>query len=299
MVRRGTTEPVIRAGSRRSRPRAEPGTRRRLVGAAAASAVAVAAVAALALGLGTLVPPAPRPAAVAGAPSQCGDARELLDAGSVLDRGSDAVAGHLIACVDEDHRRLTVHNRTSVVWALSDPSVRGVVSQTGGVTGLLNSYASRSGRGLLLAPGASAAISAGPGRLEPQPDVDGTRLFLALTAVVEAQDLAASSGPVRAPRSVVRTAALTCALALVASSEGWEVTSGAEAAAAGPECSAAWRDAEATALSDGWLLPALGDALARPERRAADAATARAAADWFAVSSAFSWGGVDRPERLP
>ncbi|KQQ04127.1 MULTISPECIES: hypothetical protein [unclassified Rathayibacter] len=296
MVRRGdTAEPAIRSGSRRSRLRPDSGARRRLLGSAAASVITVAV---LALGLGVLAPLAGLPATVADAPRQCGDARELLDAGSVLDSGSVAVAGHLIACVDEGHRRLTIHNRTPIVWALSDPSVRGVVSQTGGVTGLLSSHASRAGLGLILAPGASAAISAGPGRLTPQPDVDGTRLFLALSAVVEAQDLAESDGPPRAPRSVVRTAALTCALALVERSEGWAVTSSAEAAMDDGGCARAWRGAQVTALSDGWLLPSLAEALARPERQEADAATSRAAADWFAASSAFSWGGVDRPERL-
>ncbi|QHC66278.1 hypothetical protein GSU68_06575 [Rathayibacter sp. VKM Ac-2759] len=298
MVRRSTAEPTVRRGPRRGplRPAPEPGLRGRLLGAVTASVVAVAV---LALGLGTLLPLAGTSASVADAPSQCGDARELLGSGSVLDRGPDAVAGHLVACVDDGHRRLTVHNRTPIVWALSDPSVRGVVSQTGGVSGLLSSHASRAGLGLILAPGASAAISAGPGRLTPQPDAEGTRLFLALTAVVEAQDLAASSGPPRAPRSVVRTAALTCALALVHASGGWAVTEAAEAAMRNGGCSRAWREAQVTALSDGWLLPSLAEALARPERREADAAAVRAAVDWFAASSAFSWGGVDRPERLP
>ncbi|WKK71039.1 hypothetical protein Q0F99_15510 [Rathayibacter oskolensis] len=297
MVRRSTAEPTVRRGPRRGplRPAPEPGLRGRLLGAVTASVVAVAV---LALGLGTLLPLAGTSAAVADAPSQCGDARELLGSGSVLDRGPDAVAGHLVACVDDGHRRLTVHNRTPIVWALSDPSVRGVVSQTGGVSGLLSSHASRAGLGLILAPGASAAISAGPGRLTPQPDAEGPACSSRSRRSSRPRTSRPRPGP-RAPRAASCTAALRCALALVHASGAWAVTEAAEAAMRNGGCSRAWREARVTALSDGWLLPSLAEALARPERREADAAAVRAAVDWFAASSAFSWGGVDRPERLP
>ncbi|SMH47364.1 hypothetical protein SAMN06295885_2961 [Rathayibacter oskolensis] len=294
MVRRRSARPAIPREPRR-RPVRPPGTGRRVLGATVASAAGVAVVA---LALGALAPLASVPSAAAGAPGQCEDERQLVTASSVLDRGADTVAGQLIACVDEEHRSLTIHNRTPIVWALSDPGISGVVSQTGGVSGLLSSYASRSGRGLILAPGASASVSAGPGRIEPQPDREGTRLFLALSAVVAAQDAAQSSSPPRAPRSVVRSAALTCALALTEAGYADMVDPAASERAAGAAaCRAEWREAQVTALGDGWLLPGLTEALAAPGRPEEDAALARAADDWFAASGAFSWGGVDRPER--
>lgn len=289
MVRRGTTGTAVR---RRSAPRA----RGDLLGAATASACAVAVVA---LALGAIAPLASAPSRPAEAPDRCDDARGLLTVSSVLDRRADALAGQLIACVDEDRRSLTIHNRTPVVWVIGDPGVGGVVTQVGGVSGLLSSHASRSGRGLVLAPGASASVSAGAGRLAPRPDHEGTRLFLALTAIVEAQDSARSSAPPRAPRSAVRTAALRCALALV--EEGGSLRApdpaGLAEAAEDASCRGAWRKAERVARGDGWRLPPLPETVVDGSRTGADAARARAASEWFWASSAFSWGGVARPER--
>lgn len=182
MVRRSTPGPA--SGSRRAAPRPR--------GLIASTAATAAASAVLALALAAIAPLASLPSSAAGAPTQCADSRELLAAAPGLE-GADP--GHLIACVDEDHRRLTIHNRTPVVWAIGDPSVTGVVDQAGGVSGLLSSHASRSGRGLLLAPGASASVSAGPGRIAPRPDREATRLHLALTAIVEAQDAAEATLP--------------------------------------------------------------------------------------------------------
>lgn len=294
MVRRRTTGPALPRVPRRGRQRPR-GARRRLLGAIAASASALAVVA---LAVGALAPLASLSPSTAGAPGQCDDSRELLAASSVLERDSDAVAGHLIACVDEEHRSLTIHNRTAVVWALSGPGVSGVVSQTGGVSGLLSSYAARSGRGLILAPGASASVSAGPGRISPRPDEEGTRLFLALSAVVGAQDAGQADRPPRAPRSTIRSAALTCALALTrAGYSDMLDPAAAERAGRTAACSADWRAAQVTALRDGWMLAGFADSLAAPGRREADAALTRAAGDWFSASPGFSWGGVDRPQR--
>ncbi|MCJ1689124.1 hypothetical protein [Rathayibacter sp. VKM Ac-2927] len=306
MVRRGTVasalDRVRRGGVRPTRSvaavrrRDSPG---RLLGATAASA---AAIAVLALALAALAPLAGLPSAAGGTTGPCDEPRELLAASSVVDREGEALAGHLLACVDADHRSLTIHNDTPVAWVLSDPGVRGVVGQSdprrdAGVTGLLSAYSARIGRGLVLPPGASAAISAGPGRLAPRPDEEATRLFLALTAIVGAQDQVRATEPARAPRSVVRTAALTCALALVRDGAAPGAASITRAAGE-PACSDAWQRAQAKALDDRWTLPGLAEALALPGRPEADAALARSAADWFAASAGFSWGGVDRPERL-
>ncbi|QHC58250.1 hypothetical protein [Rathayibacter sp. VKM Ac-2760] len=268
-----------------------------------ATAASVAAIAVLALALAALAPLASLSAAAGGGSGPCEDPHELLVAPSVLDREGEALAGHLLACIDADHRSLMIHNGTPVVWVLSGPGVRGVISQSdlradAGISGLLASYSSRMGGGLVLAPGASAAISAGPGRLEPRPDEEATRLFLALTAVVGAQDQVRASEPPRAPRSVVRTAALTCALALVRDGASPSAPASIARAAGEPACSDAWARAQATALGDGWTLPGLAESLATPGRPEADAALGRAAADWFAAADGFSWGGVDRPERL-
>ncbi|ROQ54449.1 hypothetical protein EDF36_3503 [Rathayibacter sp. PhB152] len=306
MVRRDTVASALdRVRRGRVRPGGRPGTAvrgdspGRLLGAGAASVVAIAV---LALALGALAPLAALPSSAGAASGPCDEPRELLASSSVLDREGEALAGHLLACVDDDHRSLTIHNGTPVVWVLSDPSVRGVVGQDdprrdAGVTGLLSSYSARIGRGLVLAPGASAAISAGPGRLAPRPDEETTRLFLALTAIVGAQDQVRASEPPRAPRSVVRTAALTCALALVrdgAAPGAHSITR----AAGEPACADAWQRAQAKALDDRWSLPGLAEALALPGRPEEDAALARSASDWFAASAGFSWGVVDRPERL-
>lgn len=240
------------------------------------------------------------PAAVpTDAPAQCVDARELLASSSAFEGGAGVPAGHLVACVDEDHRRLTLHNRTPVVWSLGDASVRGVASGTDGVTGLLSLHASQSSSGLLLAPGSSASVSAGDGRITPRPDEASTRIQLALTAVVAAQDqvIGSSAGP----DSVIRGAALTCAVAVAESGTGWEVTSPSAlgAAAADPVCSRDWARAQRSAAAWRIALPGLVDALTAPGRQEADAARERAAADWFAASTGFSWGGVQRPAPLP
>lgn len=268
-----------------------------MIGAIAASVSGIAVVAVAGAAFSPLASLAP---SAASAPGQCDDYRDLLTVSSVLDGGSDAVAGHLIACVDEQHRSLTIHNRTPVAWTLSDPDVSGVVSQTGGVSGLLSSYAARTGLGLIIAPGASASVSAGTGTLSPEPDAEGTRLFLALSAVVGAQDAGQASRPPRAPRSSIRSAALTCALALTRAgyADMLDPAAGRRAARTAA-CSVDWRTAQVTALRDGWTLPALDEALALPARVEADAALTRAADDWFSVSGGFSWGTVDRPQRLP
>lgn len=309
MVRRGTVASAlgrarrgaVRPGGLRQGRRSRTGrdSSGRLLGAGAASTVAIAV---LALALGALAPLTGLPAAAGRASGPCDDPRQLLAATSVLDREGEALAGHLLACVDEDHRSLMIHNGTPVVWVLADPGVRGVVGQDdprrdAGVSGLLASYSARIGHGLVLAPGASAAISAGPGRLAPQPDEEATRLYLALTAIVGAQDQVRASEPARTPRSAVRTAALTCALALVRDGASPGATSTARAAAE-PACSDAWRRAQDKALEDRWSLPGLAEALALPGRHEADAAHAVSAADWFAAAAGYSWGGVDRPERL-
>ena len=44
-----------------------------------------------------------------------------------------------------------------------------------------------------------------------------------LTAIVEAQDAAEATLPPRAPRAVLRSAALTCAVALSGVASGWEI----------------------------------------------------------------------------
>lgn len=288
MVRRSTPGPA--SGSRRAAPRPR--------GLIASTAATAAASAVLALALAAIAPLASLPSSAAGAPTQCANSRELLAAAPGLE-GADP--GHLIACVDEDHRRLTIHNRTPVVWAIGDPSVTGVVDQAGGVSGLLSSHASRSGRGLLLAPGASASVSAGSGRIAPRPDREATRLHLALTAIVEAQDAAEATLPPRAPRAVLRSAALTCAVALSGVASGWEIATvdALERAASTAGCARAWRAAGSRALADGWRLPALVAAVRDPDRLEHDRARARAAEGWFAAAGGYSWGGAERPQRLP
>ncbi|WP_146076717.1 hypothetical protein [Rathayibacter tritici] len=233
------------------------------------------------------------------APAQCDDSRELLAASSALEGGAGVPAGHLVACLDEDHRRLTLHNRTPVVWSLGDSSVRGVASGVDAVTGLLSLHASQSSSGLLLAPDSAASVSAGEGRIRPRPDRPSTRLQLALTALVAAQDQAI--GPSAGPDSIIRGAALTCAVVVAESSTGWQVTSpqALTAVAADPVCARDWARAQRSAA--GWriALPDLVDAVRAPGRPEADAVLQRAAADWFSASSGFSWGGVDRPAPLP
>ncbi|KZX22642.1 hypothetical protein [Rathayibacter tanaceti] len=233
------------------------------------------------------------------APAQCVQARELLAASSALEGGAGVPAGHLVACVDEDHRRLTIHNRTPVVWSLGDASVRGVASGTDGVTGLLSLHASQSSSGLLLAPDSAASVSAGDGWIRPRPDDASTRLQLALASVVAAQDQAI--GPSAGPDSIIRGAALTCAVAVAESGTSWAVTSPSAlaAAAADPVCSRDWERAQRSAAAWRVALPALADAVEAPGRREADAALERAAAEWFSASSGFSWGAVERPAPLP
>ena len=308
MVRRGTVASALdaaRRGGARPGDRSPAAVRGSAVrgGRLGAIAACVGAVAVLALALGALAPLAGLPSAASGASGPCDEPRELLVASSVLDGRGEALAGHLLACTDEDRRSLMIHNGTPVVWLLSGPGVRGVVSQSdlrrdAGVSGLLSAYSARIGRGLVVPPGASAAISAGPGRLAPRPDTEATRLFLALTAIIGAQDQVRADEPQRAPRSVVRTAALTCALALVRDGASPAAPASIARASEEPACADAWRRAQDVALGDGWILPPLAQALALPGRPEVDAALARAADDWFAASAGYSWGGIERPERL-
>ncbi|AZZ54725.1 hypothetical protein [Rathayibacter iranicus] len=253
-------------------------------------------IAAVTLGVHGALLPAAVPAE---APAQCADARELLAPSSAFEGGAGVPVGHLVACVDEDHRRLTLHNRTPVVWSLGDASVRGVASGTDGVTGLLSLHASQSSSGLLLAPGSAASVSAGEGRVLPRPDETSTRIQLALTAVVAAQDQAI--GTSAGPDNVIRSAALTCAVAIAEAGTGWEVTppSALAAAAADPGCRRDWDRAQRSATASRMALPGLIDALSAPEGQKEEAALERAAADWFSASTGFSWGGVERPEPLP
>ncbi|MBO0985609.1 hypothetical protein [Rathayibacter sp. SD072] len=287
MVRRST--PATASCTRRDAAR--PG-RPRLLGVAAAAA---AASAVLVLALGSLAPLADLPASAGAAPAACADARELLAPSPGL---GDPDPGRLLACSDRDHRILTIHNRTPVVWILGDASVRGVVSRAGGVSGLLSSYAARSGRGLLVAPGASVSVSPGPGTLRPRPDREATRLHLALTAIVEAQDAAEATLPPRAPRSLVRSAALTCALALSGGAEGWSLTEpeALDRAASTAGCAHAWRAASSRAAADGWRLPPLVE-LGGPSAGLGASPRSRTAEDWFESAGGWSWGGVERPVR--
>ncbi|MCM6763687.1 hypothetical protein NB037_14795 [Rathayibacter sp. ZW T2_19] len=288
MVRRSTpaTATVTRRGAVRL-------GRSRLLGVAAA---AVAASAVLVLALGSLTPLAALPSSAGAAPAACADARELLAPSPGL---GDPDPGRLLACSDRDHRILTIHNRTPVVWVLGDASVRGVVSRAGGVSGLLSSYAARSGRGLLVAPGASVSVSPGPGTLRPRPDREATRLHLALTAIVEAQDAAEATLPPRAPRSLVRSAALTCALALSGTDEGWSLIEqeSLDHAASTAGCAHAWRAASSRAAADGWRLPPLVELAGSSAGREASAQRSRTAEDWFEAAGGWSWGGVERPVR--
>jgi hypothetical protein len=229
------------------------------------------------------------------APFSCSAARDLLAASSALEGGAGVPAGRLVACSDEEGRRLILHNRTPVVWSLGDASVRGVSSGEDGAAGLLTLHASGSSSGPLLAPDSSAVVSAGEGRIRPRPDEGATRLQLALTAVIAAQDEAIGSSA--GPDSIIRGAALTCAVVIAESGTGREVTSTSalEAAAADPVCSRDWERAVRSAAAWRIALPGLEEAVQAPGRQEADAALETAAADWFSASSGFSWGGVDRP----
>ncbi|PPG85212.1 hypothetical protein [Rathayibacter sp. AY1H2] len=273
--------------------------RRGVVLLLAAAALTTAAVAGVQGSLAPRAPVAGQSAAASDAPAQCDDARELLAASSAFEGGAGVPAGHLVACLDEDHRRLTIHNRTPVVWSLGDSSVRGVTSGTDGVTGLLSLHASQSSSGLLLAPGSAASVSAGDGRIQPRPDEPSTRLQLALTAVVAAQDQAI--GPSAGPDSIIRGAALTCAVVVAESDTGWRVTSprALAAAAEDPVCARDWARAQRSAAAWRIALPGLVDAVEAPGRPEEDTALQQAAADWFSASSGYSWGGIDRPAPLP
>ena len=288
MVRRST--PATASGTRRAAARLGPS---RFLGVATA---AVAASAVLLTALGSLAPLAALPSSAAGAPAGCADARELLAPSPGL---GDPDPGRLLACADRDHRILTIHNRTPVVWVLGDASVRGVVSRPGGVSGLLSSYAARSGRGLLVAPGASVSVSPGPGPLRPRPDREATRLHLALTAIVEARDAAEAILPPRAPRSLVRSAALTCAVALSREGEGWSTMEeeALDRAASTAACAHAWRAASSRAAADGWRLPSLVEIGGSSAGLEASAQRSRAAEDWFDAAGGWTWGVVERPIR--
>ncbi|MBF4463550.1 MULTISPECIES: hypothetical protein [unclassified Rathayibacter] len=233
------------------------------------------------------------------APRNCDESRELLAASSALDGGAGVPAGHLIACIDDDHRRLTIHNRTPIVWSLGDASVRGVTNGTDGVTGLLALHASQSSSGLLLAPGSSASVSAGDGTIRPRPDAAATRILLALTAIVSAQD--ELLGPDVGPDRVFRAAALTCAVAVAESGSGWDVTSprALTAGAADPVCGRDWAQAVRSAAAWRIALPTLTEALEEPSRAGVNTSREAAAAAWFESSRGFSWGGVERPAPLP
>ncbi|NQX26758.1 hypothetical protein HQQ81_05260 [Microbacteriaceae bacterium VKM Ac-2854] len=279
MVRQRIRAVAARVGSRRS------AVRPALIAAAVLVVVMLGAV--VVTGLRS---------APAAASTGCGPRTELLSTVSALDRSGAALIGSLSVCADASRGVVVYTNDTPVAWTVPGRGPAAGAALSGGDPSgaLLSGFWQRTGRGAVLAPGASAELPSYGAPYAWSPDRRATRTLVTIGLILDGQARAAAAAERPRPSAddgVFAAAALGCAAAIADGSSALPpdprmdvvaIRSALDLARNDVACANAWMRAGLIAREDGWTLPPLADILGT-------APTDGRAAAWFGHAQGFAW----------
>jgi hypothetical protein len=256
----------------------------------------VAAVAAVAVSLVGVLVLGPHSTPTAPAANGCGPTTELLSTVSALDRSGAAVLGSFTVCADVSRGVVVYANNTPVAWTVPGRGpAAGVETSGGDASGaLLAGFWQRTGRGAVLAPGATAQLPSYGAPYGWTPDRRATRTLVTIELILAGQARAAADAGVPRPSAddgAFASAALGCAAAIADGSttlppdsrmDALAIRSALDLARSDVACSNAWMRAGLIARDDDWRLPALSDVLGTTP-------TDGRAAAWFEHAQGFAW----------